>query len=314
MAGQTDFSRINADLEAAKEAKNRNSKFEKVEWLRVPFGDTTFMVLPPFQDDQHIFKEVYIHHNFVDNQGRKRSYLCSRQVHDVCPICAKVVKMNENGLTKEASQIQGKRTFLYNVLDIDLKNRVCGFKPSQHNEILQEINVSYADDMIDVTDPKNGRQIKLSRLKVTPWARARVKGITAALQLTPQQVEVALSGMKNLDKVYVDNTPQQLEDMLAGKEVNPGVAASRQEKLDEQDNSTVSQGADSTAESKNDKTVAGSTTTGASSVEASGTGAGEVVGNRTGPESVHTEAEATTKTVPVEKDKELDEIMSLLKD
>jgi len=231
MAGKTDFSRVNADITAAaeKEASRKTKTFEKVDWLKVTYGDTTFSILPPFVEGAHVYAEVYIHHNFLDNNNRKRSYRCSKQLHEICPICDRVAALTAAGNTQQASQMEGKKTFLYNVLDIDLKNRVAGFKPSQHNEVLQELQIFHADELIDLTDLANGRQLKLTRTKTKPYARVRTKSEKVALQLTPEQIEAALKGLKDLSKIYVNNTPAQLTEMLAGKEVNPGVAASRAE-------------------------------------------------------------------------------------
>jgi hypothetical protein len=217
MAGKTDFSALSAKIQASAEKKAKGNKtFEKIEWLKVPYGDTTFMVMPPRDDNSNFYHEVYIHHNFKDNQGNKRSYQCSRKKHGSCPICERVEALTKEGLVKTASEIKGQRTFLYNVRDIEMKKKVVGLKPSQHNEVIQELNAHYADTTIDATDPINGLSIKLSRLKASPWARAR---ITKKVDISDVQASEFVSNLPDLDKVYIDFTPEELANMLKGEDL-----------------------------------------------------------------------------------------------
>lgn len=219
MAGKTDFSRLSATIQSNQEkSQKRGSKFEKVEWLTIPYGDTTFMIMPPKDENSDFFVEEYVHHNFKDSKGKKRSYLCSRKRHGKCPICDRVAALTKEGLTKDASAIRGQKTFLYNVRDYNLNKKVAPLKPSQHNEVIQELNAHHADQGIDATDPANGTQIKLSRLKAAPWARARI--LAKKVELTAERIAEFSTGLADLGKVYIDNTPEELAKMLSGEDIN----------------------------------------------------------------------------------------------
>lgn len=225
---KTDFSKLNASIQKDADRKARyangggQKKFEKIEWMKIPFGDTTLMVLPPKSDDADIFLEVYVHHNFYhdreDSEPVKRSYLCSKPKYGTCPICDHVAKLREQGLAKEAKNIEAKKTFLANVMDVEGNVKVAPFKPSMYNEVRQEINTAYIDEDIDVTDPANGKMIKCSRLSATPWARARV--LSKPVEVSLNKVTEVMSKLADLSKVYIDNTPEELMRALNGEEVN----------------------------------------------------------------------------------------------
>jgi len=224
MVGKTDFGKLNNDIvqaEEAREAYKSKGSFTKVKWLKIPYGDTIFTVLPPFDENSHIYKEVYLHYGFVDDKGSNRVYKCSTESHGSCPICENNKARIADGNEKKASEQRAQKFFLYNLGDYNLENRIGALKPSQHNEVSQEINTIYIDDGIDVTDISKGKQIKLSRLKATPWARARVLG--KSLDLNEEQVKGLLDGVVNLTTVYIDNTPDELQRMLNGEQINKQV-------------------------------------------------------------------------------------------
>jgi len=231
---KTDFSKINSHLQKAQERKrafetgSSTKKFEKTEWMKLPFGDTTFMVLPPSSEEADIFLEVYIHHNFADpnDPNKKRSYQCSKKDHGSCPICEHVEALTKSGDTKRASQFKAQRTFLYNVMDQEGNVKVAPLKPSMHTEVLQEINTNYIDNDVDVTDPHNGSLIKLSRLKAAPWARARVLG--KRMELSENKVTEVKSKIKDLTTVYFDFTPEDLQRGLDGEDLYPKKVAAQE--------------------------------------------------------------------------------------
>jgi len=238
---KTDFSKINSHLQKAQDRKkafengSSTKKFEKTEWMKLPFGDTTFMVLPPFSEESDIFLEVYIHHNFADpnDPNKKRSYQCSKKAHGSCPICEHVDVLTKSGDTKRASQFKAQRTFLYNVMDQEGNVKVAPLKPSMHTEVLQEINTNYIDNDVDVTDPYNGTLIKLSRLKAAPWARARVLG--KRIELSENKITEVKTKIKDLTTVYFDFTPEDLQRGLDGDDLYPKKVATQEvsEELEE---------------------------------------------------------------------------------
>jgi len=217
MAGKTDYGKVNADIEKRKEAKERRGKFSEVSWMSIPFGDTNLGMLPPFSDDHELYHEVYVHFGFRDSKDNKRSYLCSRTLHGECPICEQSEKLKETE-PKRSGEIKGVKQFLWNGYNSEFANRVITFKPSQHNEVLQELNTLHIDEGVDATDPAEGKILKLSRMKVTPYARARILG---KVQTLPEgKAAQLLEGMTDLTKAYTDNTPQELYKMLQGEDIN----------------------------------------------------------------------------------------------
>jgi len=232
MAGKTDFGRINADIAKSAEVKaNRgNTTYTKVSWFSPKFGDNLFMVLPPFDENSHLYKQVFVHHNFLDTfedgKEKKRAYLCSKENFGSCPICDQVAKLRESGDTEDeekATKITGRKTFLYNLVDAHGSHAIGSFKPSQHDELMQEINQNYIDEGLDVTDPLNGVQIKLSRTKQSPWARCRAK-TNANPGYTEQEIANLIGQSVDLTKVYTRHTPEELTRMLNGEVLSYGAS------------------------------------------------------------------------------------------
>jgi len=121
--------------------------------------------------------------------------------------------------SKRYNEIKGVKQFLYNGYDSEFTNRVIIMKPTQHNEVIQELNTFHMDEMVDATDPSEGKTLKLSRLKVTPYARARIMG-KVIWTLPEGKVKELLGGLTDLTKAYIDNTPQDLYKMLQGEDIN----------------------------------------------------------------------------------------------
>lgn len=213
---KTNFGKITKDLEKA-QSKKSFEKTDKADWLKIAYGDNIFMVLPPINDDSDLFHEVTLHFGFVDSDGNNRVYLCSKVNHKACPICDRYWTIKDK-LPDEAKNIKPQKTYLYNVMDLDKKNRVVGLKPSQHKELLLEINTCYQDEELDITDPANGISVKLTRLKADPWARCR--RVNKSISLSEEAIEELLKGCKDLTKLYVDNTPEELERMMSGEDIN----------------------------------------------------------------------------------------------
>ena len=142
MAGKTDFGKITNVLEKNKEKKSYDNK-PKPNWMKIVFGDNTFSVLPPKDDDSELYEELYIHYKIVDHEGEERAFQCSKKKHGRCPVCDRAKALKDAKKEKEASEIAGKHIFLYNVRDLEGKNRVAQLKKTMHDVVLLELQNSY---------------------------------------------------------------------------------------------------------------------------------------------------------------------------
>lgn len=229
---KTDFSKVNMDLQKKIERNKQfeegsGSKFVKTEWMKIPFGDTTFGLLPPKTEDAELFKPVTIHYdsmNVEDKEGEKRIvntvHLCTKEKFGTCPYCEEhesLSKSEKDSDKDRANDIKPQKGFLANVFDTNLNVKQAFFKSSMHTEILQEINTKYIDDGDDATDPSQGFMIKLSRLKSQPWARARI--LSKKIEISQSKIEDMLSKCRDLNTVYTEVTPDKLKLALSGENI-----------------------------------------------------------------------------------------------
>jgi len=256
MAGKTDYGKLNAEIEKKKEAKERRGKFSEIKWMKIPYGDTNLGMLPPFSDDHDLYFEVYLHFGFKDSKDNKRSYRCSRVLHKECPICESAEKMKDSD-PKRYSEIKSVKQYLYNVYDTEFANRVAILKPTQHNEVIQELNSYHIDEGVDATDPAEGKLLKLSRMKAQPYARARIAGKVKTL---PEgKAAELLAGMTDLTKAYINNTPQDLYKMMQGEDINVKEEKSSETSVESKETKAETAPSNGTA-TKSEPAVANTTT------------------------------------------------------
>lgn len=226
MAGKTDFSQINADLENL-EKRGSGTEFRKVNFKNLQFGDTTIAVLPPKDDSSNLYERVVLHFGFTGDDGNKRVYLCSRDKHNKCPICDAAYKAKDNGDTDRWKEIKPVTRYLWNGCLTDFENCVLSLKTSQHKAILNELRVLHIGDPddedaspVDATNPENGVFIRVSRMKADPWATAKGIRKHKKREELKERCDELLENMFDISDIYIDNSPSELSKVLDGEDIN----------------------------------------------------------------------------------------------
>lgn len=219
MAGKIDFSQVNADLQKMEDdQKNRKfKKFKKISLWTLKKGEHKVLVLPPLTDDSPLYLKIQVCYGYVDSKNQKRAYRSSMDKHGRCPLVDNYKRVKESGDTEAAQAIQPKTFYLYNVMDANKATKVLMANTTQHKEILAEMQ-NAGQDGVELDTAEGARFIKVNRLAVTPWARARMEGKSAGI--TQEEFDKALAEAVELDEAFVDYSPEDLERMLQGEDIS----------------------------------------------------------------------------------------------
>jgi len=175
-------------------------------------NNTLLRVLPARPETDGIpFHEITLHYGFIGGDGKNRVYVCSKEKHGACPICDRADWLTANQKQKEAQNIGPQTFFLYNIVDGEGKVKVLRAKKSQH----REIRATMLREDGDITDLKTGAILEVERVKTDPYCRVWVKAKGAL----PDSIVNGLE-LEDLTSVYIENTPEELEKVLNGEDVN----------------------------------------------------------------------------------------------
>lgn len=184
------------------------------KFVTIPYSppNTLICILPARPEANGLpFQEIVLHFGFIGGDGRNRVYVCAGAKYGKCPICQRVEWMKANNQAKQAVGIAAQKYYLYNIVDAEGNQRVLRAKASQHREFRA---VMLREDG-DITDLNKGAVLEIERLKVDPWCRAWVKGKGSL----PTSIQTSLK-LDDLTKMYVENTPEELDRMMNGEDVN----------------------------------------------------------------------------------------------
>jgi len=184
--------------------------------MTIPYSqngnNTLIRVLPARSEANGIpFQEITLHYGFIGGDGKNRVYVCSKEKHGSCPICDRAEWLAANQKQKEAQNIGPQTFFLYNVVDGEGKVKVLRAKKSQH----REIRATMLREDGDITDLNTGAILEVERVKTDPYCRVWVKAKGALLDSIKNGLE-----LDDLTAVYLENTPEELEKVLNGEDVN----------------------------------------------------------------------------------------------
>jgi len=153
-----------------KKAKEVQERTEGGEFLAIKAGDTTIRIVPPIGNmGDDFFKEGTIHYNVGSDS---KAVLCPAGTADAngdfgeCPICELVDDLLKGGNAadiKLAKSIRAKSKFWINVIDVKDKARgvqVYGAPITVFKELLSYFT---DPDYGDLTDPKEGRDVTITR-------------------------------------------------------------------------------------------------------------------------------------------------------
>lgn len=209
---------INSEYERVSEGGN--GEYAKIEYFNIPKGDSYFHVLPRWDDhpDGLPYHEVGLHF-MVDNEGKKRAYLCAHYSGESrCPLCEKSKRLQGSSDLEDKStgkSIRCVKRFMYNAANKAGEIKVLNAGPQLHGELLYE----FKEDLGAGFDPcsyDEGLMIKVTRTG-TDWMDTKYKArAERARHKLPSELKDGHSSLPKLDKIHETYSVEELEQVLAG--------------------------------------------------------------------------------------------------
>jgi len=218
------------DLEAIRKKLNQlsgNNSRRNVMW-RPQEGDETTVRLLSFEDnDGQPFKERWFYYNIGNNPGLLAPY----QFGKPDPIQELINKLRDDG-SKESYELAKKlypkmRSYAPVVVrnEEDRGVRIWAFGKTVYQSLL---NIMLDEDYGDITDPIDGRDVKVVCTKAPGrmWASTEVRprGKQSPLSENSDTAKEWIAGVPDLDELYTLKTYEELEkivtDWLNGDDVN----------------------------------------------------------------------------------------------
>ena len=218
------------DLDAIRKKLNQlsgNNSRRNVMWRPQEGEETTVRLLSFADNDGQPFKERWFYYNIGNNPGLLAPY----QFGNPDPIQELITKLRDDG-SKESYELAKKlypkmRSYAPVVVrgEEDKGVRLWSFGKTVYQSLL---NIMLDEDYGDITDPTEGRDVKVVCTKAPGrmWASTEVRprGKQSQLSESADQSKQWLDAIPDLDEMYTCKTYEELEkivnDWLNGDETS----------------------------------------------------------------------------------------------
>lgn len=203
--------------QAEQSKSGSNSDYDKLQ-----SGKNIRRVLWPKGNNDLFFTEGFVHFG-VGPEG-KTMVTCPKTYgeNERCPICEyvdKLRKSKDEDDKKLASQLVRRKRDYMNVIDRDGDNEEPKVLPCGPTVVKAILDVMCDPDYADVTDPKEGRDITISKngqgLQTTYTVIAKPNVTPASSVYSEEELE---EKMADLDKFFTRKSYEELEDLLYGRD------------------------------------------------------------------------------------------------
>lgn len=194
-----------------------NYDFDKLEK-----GKNVRRVLPPKGDSDMFFAEGFVHYGF--GEDGKKMVTCLQTFDKKCPVCEYLesIKGSKNKEDKEFYNNAKQQKKIYiNVLnrDNDEEEETPKVLPIGRMILKQLIDIICDPDYGDITDFNDGRDITITKsgsgMQTEYSVLAKPKTSEASEQYSEEELDELLP---NLEDLFVEKSPEELEAMIAGEE------------------------------------------------------------------------------------------------
>ena len=208
-----DFDAIRAKLNQLSGGNSRRDLL----WRPQEGEESTVRLLSFSDNDGQPFKERWFYYNIGNNPGLLAPY----QFSESDPIQELINKLRDEG-SKESYELAKKlypkmRCYAPVVVrgEEDRGVRLWSFGKTVYQSLL---NIMLDEDYGDITDPEDGRDIKVVCTKAPgrQWATTEVRprGKQSSLATDKQQAKTWLDNIPNLDELYTVKTYEELEKIV----------------------------------------------------------------------------------------------------
>jgi hypothetical protein len=208
------------DLDAIRNKLNQlsgNNSRKNMMWRPVEGEEATIRLLSFPDNDGQPFKELWFYYNIGNNPG----LLCPHQFGEPDPIQELINKLRDDG-SKESYELAKKlypkmRSYAPVVVRGEEEKgiRLWSFGKMVYQSLL---NYMLDEDYGDITDPTDGRDIKVNCAKPPGrmWATTEVtpRPKQTKLSTTSKQAKEWLDAIPNLDDLYTCKTYSELETIV----------------------------------------------------------------------------------------------------
>ena len=208
------------DLDAIRKKLNQlsgNNSRRNTMWRPQEGEETTLRLLSFIDNDGQPFKERWFYYNIGNNPGLLAPY----QFGKPDPIQELINKLRDDG-TKESYELAKKlypkmRSYAPVVVrgEEDRGVRIWSFGKTVYQSLL---NIMLDEDYGDITDPTEGRDVKVVCTKAPGrmWASTEVRprGKQSQLSEDTQQAKTWLDSVPDLDNLYTVKTYEELEKIV----------------------------------------------------------------------------------------------------
>jgi hypothetical protein len=209
-----DFDAIRAKLNQLSGGNSRRDLL----WRPQEGEEATVRLLSFSDNDGQPFKERWFYYNIGNNPGLLAPY----QFSDPDPIQELINKLRDEG-SKESYELAKKlypkmRCYAPVVVRGEEEKgvRLWSFGKTVYQSLL---NIMLDEDYGDITDPEDGRDIKVVCTKAPgrQWATTEVRprGKQSSLATDTQQAKSWLDNIPNLDELYTVKTYEELEKIVS---------------------------------------------------------------------------------------------------
>jgi hypothetical protein len=188
---------------------NRGSSF----W-RPDEGEHTVRLVPYSDNDGQPFKERWFYYNVGENRG----ILAPKQFGKPDPIQELINKLRDDGTTESMELCKRLYPKMRGYAPVVVRGeeskgvQLWSFGKMVYQDIL---NIMLDPDYGDITDPSEGRDIKvtLSKQPGQNWAKTTVmpRGKVTDLASDPKQIKTFLENIPNLDEIYSLESYEEIE-------------------------------------------------------------------------------------------------------
>lgn len=213
--------KVNMNLIRAKQAEQSKSGSSN-DYDKLQPGKNIRRVLWPKGDNELFFTEGFVHFG-VGSEG-KTMVTCPKTwgENERCPICEyvdKLRKSKDEDDKKLASQLGRRKRDYMNVIDRDGDSEEPKVLPCGPTVVKAILDVMCDPDYADVTDPKGGRDVTISKngqgLQTTYTVIAKPNVTPASSVYSDEELE---EKMADLNKFFSRKSYEELEDILYGRD------------------------------------------------------------------------------------------------
>lgn len=194
-----------------------NTKKKNAFWRPEQDSDYSVRIVPFTDNDGQPFKERYFYYGI----GKNRGLLAPYQFGKPDPFQELITKLRDEG-SKESYELAKKlypkmRAYAAVIVRGEEAEgpRLWSFGKMVYQQLL---NVMLDEDYGDITDPSNGRDIKVKVTKPpgAQWAKTEVlpRGKQTVLSTDESQIETWLNEVPDLDEIYALKSYEELEKII----------------------------------------------------------------------------------------------------